>query len=139
MSGRASEESDLARGKAWAEARIEEAVREFIRRGISDSPALEAKPAWALPFNVVIGKIREQGDESTFFWAIGGEMPCDFIASSVAATPREAARHFALKWQLDAARQRESAGQEALAEDGRERAAESLYELVTDDRVWSNC
>lgn len=137
MSGRASEESDLARAKAWAEDRIEEAVREFIRRGISDSPSLEAKPAWALPFKVVIGKIREQGGESGFFWAIGGEMPCDFIASSVAATPREAARHFALKWQLDAARQRESAGQKALV-DGRERAAESLYELVTDDRVWPN-
>lgn len=129
-----SQEAELERGKAWAEARIAEAVREFIRRGISDSPTLEAKPSWALPFEVVIGKIREQGDEQAFFWAIGGKVPCDFITSSAAATPRDAARHFALKWQLDAARQRES-GQAALAEDT-ERAAEALYHLFRDDALW---
>ncbi|MGH6947794.1 MAG: DUF4826 family protein [Kiloniellales bacterium] len=128
------DEMTAERVAAWVRRKIAEAVEEFQKRSIADSAVLEAKPAWAFPFNVVIGKVRGQRDDSHFFWTICGDVPCDFLASSVAATPREAARHFALKWQLEAARQRGSE-QAALADD-RERAAEALYDLVRDDVLW---
>jgi len=65
----------------------------------------------------------------------------------VATTPRDAARHFSLKWQLDAARYENPAERHRLgldpAEDWEANAralatkAEYLYKIVDDDQLWS--
>ena len=117
-----------------------------MNQGTIDSLIVEAKPAWVLPFQILIGKIRAQGQSKDFVWFICGEIPTDFLESTAASTPREAARHFAMKWQLETARHQDQAAQESSAtepESGRQdpgeqlsEKAEALYELVEDTRLW---
>lgn len=130
----------------WTKKNLNDAVRKFIKQGNIDSLLVEAKPAWALPFQILIGKIRAQGQTKGFEWFICGELPTDYLASSVASTPRETAKHFAMKWQLAAARRKASSGQDLSAatpdpqqvDSGDQLAgqAEALYEVVEDDRLW---
>ncbi len=114
----------------WIKAQVDSALKELMQRDAFDDLFVEAKPAWVLPFRVLIGRIRKPRDSSGFKWFICGELPTDHLGSSAASTPRDAARHFALQWQLEAARQQDSA-QEELAQ-----SAEALYELVEHDHLW---
>jgi hypothetical protein len=114
--------------KAWAKRQLDEAVHELMGKGIAGSMLVEAKLAWIFPFTILIGKVREQDQPGRFDWFICGDLPTDYVPSSVASTPRDAARHFALKWQLDADRQ--DAGSQ-LAE-----KAQALYELVDQSELW---
>jgi len=132
--------------KAWTKKQIDAAVRKLTGPGAIDSIIIEAKPAWVLPFQILIGKIRAHGQLTDFDWFICGEVPTDTLESTVAPTPREAARHFAMKWQLEAARHQDLTGQESRGtepesggEDPGEQLAfkaEALYSLVDDARLW---
>ena len=93
---------------------------------------IEVKPAWTLPFQLLIGKAREQSDARSFQWFICGDMPLDHLDSDTASTPREVAKHFAMKWQLDAARLQDDSS-ETLIEN-----AEALYALADDDNLWAD-
>jgi len=132
--------------KAWVKTQLDAAVWKLIDQGGVESLLVEAKPAWALPFQILIGKIRPRDEPKEFKWFICGEVPTDFLESTAASTPRDAARHFAMKWQLQAARRQDPAGQ-ALSEPGTEPSrddpgiqlgekAEALYVLVNDERLW---
>jgi hypothetical protein len=131
---------------AWIKKQRDAAVSKFTRKGSIDSLIVEAKPAWVLPFQILIGKIRAQGLAKDFDWFICGELPTDYLASSVTSTPRETAKHFAMKWQLAAARHKRSTEQDLSAatpdpqqEDSGDQLAghaEALYEVVEDDRLW---
>lgn len=114
----------------WTTETLESAVEALLGMGLTDTPLVEAKPAWVLPFQLLIGKIREQRDETGFWWFITGDFPLDHVDASVAASPREAARYFALRWQVRAANEAEAGGDVA-------EKAESLYQLTEDDRLWS--
>jgi hypothetical protein len=130
----------------WIKKHLDTAVRKFIKQGKIDSLLVEAKPAWVLPFQILIGKIRAQGSSKEFNWFICGELPTDYLESSVASTPRDTAKHFAMKWQLAAARHQQKTGQNPVAitqESQQEEPAaqlvwqaEALYTVVEDDRVW---
>lgn len=115
--------------KAWVKKTMDAAVDELMRRGVVDSVVVEARPAWTLPFSLLIGQVREQGAAEAFDWFICGDSPVTVAKHTVAASPREAARHFALQWQLEAARQ--GADGEALSQ-----RAGALYELVEEDSLW---
>ena len=131
---------------AWVQEELRRAVAEITDKGVIESPLAESRPAWVRPFEVVIGQLRDQGAQTEFLWVIGGSVPTDCLHSSVAATARDAARHFSLKWQLEAARYEDPAERRRLGLDpgvdwqaqakaltGR---AEYLYELVEDDSLW---
>jgi len=132
--------------RAWTKIQLDGAVRKLTRPGAIDSMIVEAKPAWVLPYQILIGKFRAHGQAKDFEWFICGEVPTDTLESTVAPTPREAARHFAMKWQLQAARHQDLTAQEsrgAVPEtDGKDPGeqlafkAESLYSLVDDERLW---
>lgn len=115
--------------QAWIRRQMNNAVHEMMERGLVESLVVEAKPAWVLPCTLLIGKIRRQHQGSGFDWFICGDAPLSYTLSSVAATPREAARHFALQWQLDAARQGDAGNELA-------RKAGALYQLVEQDVFW---
>lgn len=117
--------------KAWIKDRLQEVVLELGERGVVDSMLVEAKPDWMLPRTLLIGRIRERGRKTGFDWFICGDAPLTHAEHTVASTAREAARHFALQWQLKAAREGNSG--EELAQ-----RAEALYELVEDDRFWDD-
>ena len=116
--------------KDWTEQTLQATVQELLDRGITNTPLVEAKPSWVFPFQILIGKIREQGDETGFWWFIGGDLAADYAESSAALSAREAARYFALRWQIRAANDTDAGSQ--LAE-----RAEALYQLTEDDQLWS--
>jgi len=118
-----------AKLNAWIKQVLDAAVQQLLARALSDSVVVEAKPAWVFPYTLLIGRFRDHGRKTGFDWFICGDAPLSHVSSKVAATPREAARHFALQWQLDAARLGE-AGVELV------RKAEALYELVQQEALW---
>lgn len=129
---------------AWIKEHLNASVRKLMNEGAIDSLIVEAKPAWVLPFQILIGKIRAQGQPVDFIWFICGEVPTDFLESKVASTPREAARHFSMKWQLEAARHQNLTDQKPpqpvseLHDPGTHLVdqAEALYALADDTRLW---
>lgn len=132
---------------AWARDELSKVVKKISDQGAIDTPLVEARPVWTKPFDIVIGQLREQGVQTEFLWVIGGSVPIDCIHSSLAATPRDAARHFSMKWQLEAARYENPAERQRLGLDPKEdwdtqakaliAKAEYLYKIVADDQLWS--
>jgi hypothetical protein len=116
--------------QAWVKEQLDAAVQVLMKQGLVESIVVEAKPAWVLPYTLLIGKIRDQARLGGFSWFICGDAPLTHADSSVAATPREAARHFALQWHLQAARQGDDGN--ALAE-----KADALYQLVEEATLWN--
>ena len=87
------------------------------------------------------------GQKTRFIWTISGEsVITDYIAGNMAATPKDAARHFALKWQMDADRLREVGKSKGPTGDAQSQMssyankliqdAGSLYDLTERDEVW---
>ena len=114
-----------------ARAQLGDALSELRTSGIIEENIMEARPAWVLPFQIVIGQSRVSSNDTTFIWVIGGKVPTDCLPSNAAKTAREAARHFSLKWQLDAERL-DGAESTALV-----RTAEFLYSIVDNEDYWS--
>ena len=131
----------------WAREALATVVHEISEQGVIDSPLLEAQPAWTKPFDIVVGKLRDHGQHAEFLWVIGGSVPIDCIHSSVASTARDAARHFSMKWQLDAMRFENPTERKRLgldpATDWNEKAkalvdkAQYLYSVTDNDQFWS--
>jgi hypothetical protein len=130
---------------AWVRDTLDRAVAEITRHGVFEGNFVEARPVWSLPYRAMIGQIRDTRETAAFHWIICGDLPTDHIPSSVAATPRDALRHFSLKWQLGAARYddpatREAAGMDTLPTDERGAKlaviAEALYAMAEDDSLW---
>lgn len=114
----------------WTRKRMNEATNELIKRGLAQTAVVEAKPAWVLPFILLIGRIREFGREDGFDWFICGDGPLTHVSSNCAESPREAARHFALQWQLLASRMDRAQGDELATKAG------ALYALVEEEQLW---
>ena len=128
---------------AWVKKNLNTAVHKFIDKGTIDSAVVEARPAWVLPFQILIGKIRAKNQPENFTWFICGELPTDYVEASVAKTPKEVARHFSLKWQLTASNfQGKNINQDPsqIAQDDVAgnliKHAEALYGLVEIERLW---
>jgi len=101
-SGNLAEQQAL---KAWYKELLDRVVREMLKAGAVQGAAVEARPVWAYPNEVMIARVWSAAQKSRFIWAIAGEsVVIDHIAGSLAPDAREAARHFALKWQMDADR-----------------------------------
>jgi hypothetical protein len=140
------ENSESKELTAWTRERLDGAVEEILKLGVFQDVTVEARPAWTLPYKIMIGQVRDSGDPRNFHWFISGEVPTDYINSAVATTPREAARHFTMKWQLEAARFQDPSTIKALGLDPNPQwsdfgdkladKAESLYALVEDENLW---
>jgi hypothetical protein len=133
--------------KAWYTKLLYTVVREMIKIGAVSGTAAEARPVWISPYKVLIAKVWEASQKSNFIWTISGEaVITDHVAGNVAATPREAARHFSLKWQMDAdqllvlAKNRPAAeNTEANMEGYTDKLiqyAEYLYDMANRDEIW---
>lgn len=133
---------------SWATDRLNKAIQEIMKSGIFDGAIVESRPAWTLPNKIVIGRVRDSGSGSREFWVIAGDLPTDCINADICQTPRDAARHFALKWQLGAeqmrdpeARKRQGINQDRdweAASHELASVAEGLYEVVEADKVWGD-
>lgn len=116
--------------QSWLRARLDLAVDQLGALGEFHAPMIEVKPAWAAPGHFLIGMAREQG-EGDFRWFIVRQSGAlDVLPGTVAAAAREVARHFAMKWQLDATRLPDPDSRELVGQ------AEHLYRFCTDDKLW---
>lgn len=106
------------------------ALSDLKRMGAIEDEIMEARPAWIMPFEFVIGQTRRGALDVEFLWVIGGKLPIDCVRSNIVQTARDAARHFSLKWQLDAER---LGGTEAARLVS---LAEYLYSIVDNDDYW---
>ncbi len=133
--------------RSWFKALLDAVVKEMLKIKAVTGAAVEATPMWMVPHQILIAKVWGAGQKSRFIWTISGDRAItDHIAGSLAATPQEAARHFSLKWQMDADRLLELAKTRGPVEntEAHMRAytnkliqdAEALYDLVCQDEVW---
>jgi len=117
--------------KSWMREMTDLAVRGTGEVGMYDEAIVESRPEWALPNRLLLGKVRTQSNARAFHWFICGEIPLDYLPGDVATTPREALRHFSMKWQLDAERSDDDTRSQELVEN-----AEAVYDLADDERFW---
>lgn len=128
-----TEQADAEAIAEWTKSVFSKGVQALLDKGVIPYEVVEARPAWALPKTLVIGQVRESNRPDAFMWVICGGVPTDHVGSGAATTPREAARHFSLKWQLDATRIADVAAADALATQ-----AEVLYKIADDDKLWKD-
>jgi hypothetical protein len=115
---------------AWGKTCLAAAIDELVDNGIIDAPFVEARLVWMLPQQFFIAELRENATAPPALWLIGGDgVPSNHLDVALADTPRDAARHFGMKWQLAAAREKANPMLEAKAE--------LLLGLVQLDDAWS--
>jgi hypothetical protein len=140
-------EKDNEARRKWFKPILDDVVKEMIARKAIVGAAVEANPAWAIPHQILIAKVWGMGQKNRFIWTISGEgVITDHIAGSMAATPKDAARHFALKWQMDADRLRQLGDSKSPVAntdphmgnyaDKLIKDAESLYDLTEREDIW---
>ena len=129
----------------WVQETLDSAVHEIINTRQFDVPAIRAKPVWHLPGALLLAQFEVA--DSAYWLITGGGGPTDILNAELANQPRDAARHFSLKWQLGA--QQLLDGEVAAPADMTEqevrektfnliRCAESLSELVSAEQFWRN-
>jgi hypothetical protein len=133
--------------RTWYKKALDEVVKEMLRIGAVAGVAVEASPVWTSPYEILIAKVWDVHQKSQFIWTISGDsVITDHVAGSVAVTPQEVARHFSLKWQMDANRLTALAQDKSPVENTETHMeaytekliqyAELLYELTTRDEMW---
>lgn len=130
----------------WARDTLDRAVRDITSLDIIPDRMIEARPMWAVPGKVMIGQARQAHEPTQFVWFICGDLPTDTIGPAAATTPREALRHFSMKWQLDAERYRDPATRKAHGLDESKdwnamtaklvAKAEELYVMAETEKLW---
>ena len=140
-------ETDKEALSAWYKSVLDAVVKDMIKIGAVTGAAVEASPVWAMPYEILIAKVWGAAQKSQFIWTISGNSVfTDHIAGSMAATPKDVARHFALKWQLNAD-QLLAQAKNTPTDEGKEvdtelyskqliQYAESLYGLTDRDDIW---
>ncbi len=140
-------ETDNEALKSWYTTVLNTMVKEMIKTGAVTGTAVEARPIWVSPYKVLIAKVWDVSQKSNFIWAISGDnVITDHIAGSMAVTPKEVARHFSLKWQMDADRLLSLAKNQTPIENAKThmepytekliQCAEYLYDFTDRDDVW---
>ena len=115
----------------WIRKQLDLAVQHLTDLGVVDNAISEARPIWSIPEKVMLGQIRDSSSSTEFRWLVCGDVRTDHIDSTVAATPREALRYFAMKWQMDAGRYTDPDAAARLI-----RHAEELYAMSDEDSLW---
>jgi hypothetical protein len=142
-----SKKPHAAEHRSWYKKRLDQLVEEMLRSKAVSGAAVDATPVWAAPELVLLAKMWDASQRRNFIWAITGDgVVTDHIAGNVAATPQEAARHFSLKWQMDAERflgmargagssEKTTAQLEAFSK-RLVASAELLYDFASRDELW---
>ena len=139
---------DVEKFAEWLKEEIQGMSRHVSTSGLISHEAT-GLCVWAVPHLVFLGQIWPKGDRSKKYWVISGlDLPTDHIEDRMAATPRDAARHFSMKWQLQSSKVVDL-GEQSDSDDGSLAAtdweqiagslqsnAEALYTLVERDELW---
>ena len=119
-------------------------VAEYLRKIQVFDTDITGEWLWIIPHRAMLGRVWPKHGTAPKLWVITGVVPTDHAEQGAARNCREAARYFALKWQLEAARlEKGSAGGiDTGTIDWNEmggniaRRAEWLHGLMQDERRW---
>ena len=136
---------DEATFAEWHRAQQQQ-VADYLRRLEVFDTDITGEWLWIIPQRAMLGRVwPRHGAPSPKLWVITGIVPTDHVEAGAARNVREAARHFALKWQLEAARlgdNRASSPGTGGKVDWKEletniaKRAEWLHDLMQDNRRW---
>ncbi|HEX7965554.1 MAG TPA: DUF4826 family protein [Gammaproteobacteria bacterium] len=129
----------------WHKAQQQQ-VADYLRRlQIFDSD-ITGEWLWIIPHRAMLGRVWPKHGTSPKLWVITGVVPTDHAEAGAARSCREAARYFALKWQLEAARLGKGNQETPQVGDAKvdwkemegniARRAEWLHDLMQDNRRW---
>jgi hypothetical protein len=123
-------------------------VNDYLRKLQIFDTDITGEWLWMVPHRAMLGRVWPKHGVSPRFWVITGVVPTDHAEAGAARSCREAARYFALKWQMEAARLEKGKSNAPRVQDtqidwrdvssniaGR---AEWLYTLVDDPRRWTS-
>jgi len=133
--------------KSWYTHLLDNVVKEMIRLKAVTGEAVQAAPVWMVPNQMLMAKVWGVTKEHDFIWTLSvDKLISDYIAGSLATTPRDVAKHFSMKWQMDADRllnhpQVKGAGDkpdEKMQDFSNKliQHAETLYDLANRDEPW---
>lgn len=121
-------------------------VADYLRRQQIFDTDITGEWLWIIPHRAMLGRVWPRHGANPKFWVITGVVPTDHAEASAARSVRDAARYFALKWQLEAARLGEGNSSAPRTGDGKldwkametniATRAEWLHDLMQDDRRW---
>ena len=129
----------------WHKAQQQQ-VADYLRRQQIFDTDIGGEWLWLIPHRAMLGRVWPKQGANPKLWVITGVVPTDHAETGAARTCREAARYFALKWQLEAARL--GKGNDAAPRVGDAKVdwksmennialrAEWLHDLVQDNRRW---
>ena len=119
-------------------------VVEYLRKIQLFDGDISGEWLWIIPHRAMLGRVWPKHGENPKLWIITGVVPTDHAEANAARNCREAARYFALKWQLEAARLGQGSG--TGAGEGKidwnemgtsiAKRAEWLHDLAQDERRW---
>ncbi len=94
-------EQQEALRQAWVREQFQKANKFLAEKGVIPSKVVPAESRYLAPY-VAMWKIESKQPSHKTYWVMSGDLPSDYVDVSVAATAREALRHFSLTWQLKA-------------------------------------
>ncbi len=121
--------------QAWVRESYQGSTKYLADKGLVTQSVNEKESRYLVPL-LAVWKLNLL--DKTSVWVINGDLPTDHVESSVAATAREAIKHFSLKWQLQADNLLKNGEKEqeefANVLIGR---AEGLYRISEDEKLWN--
>lgn len=123
-------------------------VADYLRKLQVFDTDITGEWQWVVPQRAMLGRVWPKHGGRPKLWVITGVVPTDHAEAGAAKNCREAARFFALKWQMEAARLEQGGNEAGSLKQGGEinwqdvssniaGRAEWLYTLMTDDRRWT--
>ena len=129
----------------WHKAQQQQ-VADYLRRQQIFDTDITGEWLWIIPHRAMLGRVWPKHGVAPKYWVITGVVPTDHAEAGAARTVREAARYFALKWQLEAARLGQGNSSTPQVGDAKvdwkamegdiAKRAEWLHDLMQDDRRW---
>ncbi|PKI17641.1 DUF4826 family protein [Colwellia sp. 12G3] len=120
----------------WVKKQYQIATKYLAEKGIVTNSVSVEESRYLVPL-LALWKLTAMDGKK--FWVLCGDLPSDHSSIDVAPNAREALRHFALKWQMQAENllQAKDEEQKTFAHllIGR---AEGLYKLYNDEPLWES-
>ncbi|WOT06512.1 DUF4826 family protein [Shewanella youngdeokensis] len=128
-----------ARRQEWIRTHFQKANKFLAEKGVMPHKVYADESRYLAPF-VAIWKMDSKKPTKQTFWVMSGDLPSDYVDVKVAATARDALRHFSMMWQMKA----ENIQRSGLAKDPTQAKfaqllisrAEGLYKMQADDKIW---
>jgi len=118
-------------------------VADYLRKLEAFEGNITGEWLWIVPHRAMLGRVWPKSGDTPKLWVITCVVPTDHVESGAAQNCREAARYFAMRWQLEAARLGQGGGDASGTIDWDDmqnniaQRAEWLHDMMQDNRRWT--